>query len=176
MPPRLLFLSATDTTGRRCKVSSYQLSCFTSALCSQRATPFSKPSGYHIPAPKQSGHWEASTLGTAADCSLALSSSICRFSFFQRRRRRCSARNAGTFDTIVRPAAIFNSVTSTSASSPQRATSACDGSLPVISVAAFFNAALSSAKASSSSFSVLVLKEVLSGGLSPFESARLGSP
>src|SRR3712207_6621006 len=115
-----------------------------------------------MPVPKQSGHFEVSTfvVGTELFCSAA-SASICCFSFFQRRRRRCSARKAGTLETVVRPAAIFSSVIRTSASSSHFIASLADGSLPVISFVAFFSETLNLAKASSSVFSVLVLKEVL---------------
>src|SRR5688572_19649630 len=70
--------------------------------CPHLATPFSKPPGYHIPVPKQSGHCEASTLFAppAPPASEFPSSSSCRISFFQSRRRRCSVRNAGTLETL----------------------------------------------------------------------------
>src|SRR5438270_4443348 len=114
-----------------------------------------------MPAPKQSGHFDASTFCGLTDFRSAASASICRFSFFQRRRRKCSARNAGPLGKVVRPAAICSAVAKTSASSAHLATSAADGSLPVISLATFFIAAAKPAKASSSSLSVFVLKEVL---------------
>lgn len=85
---------------------------------------------------------------------------ICFLSIFQSRRLRCSVRNAGTDETVVRAAAILSSATSISNNSLH-----CSGFeyLPVRSLSAFRSPSKTSNNrtASSSSFVKLVLKGVL---------------
>ena len=79
--------------------------------CLHFATPLSTPSGYHHDVPPQSGHLLASTGGVAGESfSSLLPCSICSFDALKSLLRKCSVRNAGTEETVVRAAAILASV------------------------------------------------------------------
>ena len=112
-------------------------------MCVHLATPFSGPSGYQKPTPAQSGHFCFSSAVCAGTTTppgsdrLDAISAARALSTFQRRRRRCSARKAGTFETVVRAAAIRNSEMSTSASSSHF--SPLEETLPVSSLSASIN-------------------------------------
>jgi len=136
-----------------------------SFVCLHLATPLSGPSGYQKLVPAQSGQvrFASSLRASWLPCSSSTAIPVARFlSTFQSLRRRYSARKAGTFETVVRPAAMRNSTTRTSASSRHLASSVAIGHLPVNSFVICRKTSNNPAKASSSSFlSSLVLKEVL---------------
>jgi hypothetical protein len=80
---------------------------------------------------------------TCSDCpATVVSASSWRLSFFQSRRLRCSARKAGTDETVVRPAAIRSSVMRTSNNSTHFEASAGLIPLPVNCFEAVSNAVI----------------------------------
>ena len=127
--------------------------------CVHLATPRSSPCGYQKLVPAQSGHARrSSSLSVVCVPSAASEVAIsvaCCLSTFQSLRRRCSVRNAGTFETVVRPAAILSSIESNS----NKGSQACaEDVLPVSSLS---TPRSDLAKASSSEIFSIVLKEVL---------------